>query len=124
MMAPSLVGLAGWGLRFEVSNHRVHYAGLDPNLQARCSCKKRSEIGSRSTVEDWFISHLQEIERIRAHLGSRTPSLRSQWAWFQAQAEDETNDPEDRALWGQLADELDRFISARGAPLVGQDTLF
>lgn len=107
-----------------MSNHKVHYAGWDPNLQARCSCKKRSPVGPRSQVEDWFTTHLQEIERIRAHLGTRSPSLKTQYAWFAAQADDEANDPEDRVLWRQLADELDRFIAARSAPLLPQDTLF
>lgn len=106
-----------------MSNHKVHYAGLDPNLQARCSCKKRSTIGTRSQVEDWFIAHLQEIERIRSYLGSRTPSLRTQWAWFIKQSEDTDNDPDDRALWRQLADEIDRFLASR-EPVAQEETLF
>jgi hypothetical protein len=107
-----------------MTNHRVHYAGLDPNLQARCSCKKKSPIGSRSEVDDWFREHLYEIQRIRTHLGTRNPALKTQCAWFQAQADDPENAPEDRVLWRQLADELDRFIAARTAPALEQDALF
>jgi len=107
-----------------VTNHRVHYAGLEPNLQARCSCKKKSAVGTRADVDTWYFDHLREIERIRTHLGTRNPSLKTQCAWFFAQADDENNTPEDRALWRQLADELDRFIAYRTAPALEQDALF
>lgn len=105
-----------------MSNHKIHYAGLDPNLQARCSCKKRSPIGPRSEVEDWFLGHLREVERIRAHLRSSNPSLKTQYAWFVKQADDPDNPAEDRALWRQLADELERFLASK-EPLQ-QDALF
>jgi hypothetical protein len=107
-----------------VTNHRFHLAGGGDSWQGRCSCKQRSKIGTRSEVEDWGIKHLQEIERIRAHLGTRSPSLKTQCAWFFAQADDPENPPEDRVLWRQLADELDRFIAARSAPVLEQDALF
>jgi len=105
-----------------MSNHHVHYAGLDPHLQARCSCAKRSAIGTRSEVDDWFREHVHEVQRIRAHLGSRNPSLKTQYAWFVKQAEDTDNDPDDRALWRQLAEEMERFLASK-EPLQ-QDALF
>ena len=106
-----------------MSNHRIHYAGLDPNLQARCSCKKKSGIGSRSEVDDWYTAHLQEVERIRTHLASRTISLPRQYAWFLEQAENPNVDPDDQALWRQLADETGAYIG-RKADLLQQDPLF
>jgi len=124
MMASSLVALAGWGLRSNVSNHRVHYAGLDPHLQARCSCKQKSPVGSRADVDTWYYSHLAEIERIRTHLGTRNPSLNTQWAWFSEQAVNEDNPTEDRALWRQMADEMAAFIEVKNAPALQQDPLF
>jgi len=106
-----------------VSNHKVHFAGLDPHLQARCSCKKRSEVGTRSVVEDWFQEHLYEVQRIRAHLASRTISLPRQHAWFLERAEDPEIDPDDRALWAQLAEETGANL-ARKSGLLEQDPLF
>jgi hypothetical protein len=105
-----------------MTNHRVHYAGLDPHLQARCSCTKKSAIGSRAEVDTWYFAHVAEVERIRTHLGSRNPSLKTQYAWFVKQADDENNPAEDRALWRQLADELERFLASK-EPLQ-QDALF
>ena len=105
-----------------MSTHKIHYAGLDPHLQARCSCTKKSEVGSRADVDAWYYAHLAEVERIRAHLGSRNPSLKTQYAWFVKQADDPDNDPGDRALWRQLAEELERFLASK-EPLQ-QDALF
>lgn len=105
-----------------MTNHKVHYAGLDPHLQARCSCGKRSAIASRAETDGWYYAHLQEVERIRAYLGTRNPSLKSQHAWFVIQAENTDNDPEDRVLWRQLADEIQAFLVSK-EPLP-QDTLF
>jgi hypothetical protein len=73
-------------------------------------------------VDTWYFAHVAEVERIRAHLGSRNPSLKTQYAWFVKQADDENNAPEDRALWRQLADELERFLASK-EPLQ-QDALF
>jgi hypothetical protein len=106
-----------------MTNHRIHYAGLDPSLQARCSCKKKSPIGNRSEVDDWYAAHLQEVERIRTHLASRTISLPRQHAWFLERAEDPDVDPEDRTLWAQLAAETGAYI-ARKSDLLEQDPLF
>jgi hypothetical protein len=70
-----------------------------------------------------MFAHLQEIERVRAHLGTRTPSLRTQLTWFQTQAENVDNDYDDRVLWRQLADETERHLS-RQVPLSQAETLF
>lgn len=107
-----------------MGNHRVHYAGLHPNLQARCSCGKKSPIGSRADCDAWCFAHNREVERIRAYLGTRNPTLKSQHAWFCQQADDDDNDPDDRALWRQLADELGAFIEHKNAPPLEQDALF
>lgn len=70
----------------------------------------------------WGIAHLQEIERVRAHLGTRNPTLKSQHAWFCQQADDETNPVGDRALWRQLADEIQAFLTSKEP--VPQEPLF
>lgn len=106
-----------------MSNHKVHYAGYGADLQARCACKKRSPLGTRSEVEDWHLAHLQEVERIRAHLSSRSITLPRQQAWFVERAEDPETPDDDRALWRQLAEETGAYI-ARKSGLLEQDPLF
>lgn len=106
-----------------MSNHRVTIIGSTDRCQARCSCKQKSPIGDRGIAEGWWYAHRVEVERIRAHLGTRNPSLKSQRDWFVKQAEDTENDPDDRALWRQLAEEIDRFV-ARKAPAMQQESLF
>ena len=107
-----------------MTNHRVHYLGEGDRMQGRCSCKKKSVIGNRAEVDAWYFAHHAEVERIRTHLGTRNPSLKTQWAWFCSQAENEENPTEDRALWRQLADELAAFIEHKNAPALQQDPLF
>lgn len=106
-----------------MTNHRVSYLGSGERAQARCSCKKKSPIASRGDAESWFYAHMQEVERIRAHLGTRSPSLKTQLAWFQTQAENADNEYDDRVLWRQLADETERHITAQ-APMMQTETLF
>jgi hypothetical protein len=106
-----------------MSNHRTTIIGSDARCQARCSCKKQSPVGPRGDVDEWIHRHNEEIQRIRAHLGGRSPSLKKQHEWFIKQAEDPENAPADRELWRQLADEIERHL-ARNAPLVQEETLF
>lgn len=96
-----------------MSNHRVTYLGSGDRSQARCSCKQKSPIVTRGDAEGWWYDHLQEVERVRMHLGTRNPTLKSQHAWFVKQAEDTGNPVEDRELWRQLADEMERFLAKR-----------
>lgn len=107
-----------------MTNHRVHYAGEGDRMQGRCSCKQKSRVGNRAEVDTWYFAHLAEIERIRTHLGTKNPSLKTQHAWFSEQAVNEDNPPEDRALWRQLADEMAAFIEHKHAPALLQDRLF
>lgn len=92
-------------------------------MQARCTCKQRSKVGTRSDVEAWQFEHLALVQRIRAHLGTRNPTLKSTAAWFEAQAMDENLDPDDRRLWRQLAEETGAYL-ARKTALLEQDPLF
>lgn len=106
-----------------MSNHRVSFLGSGDRSQARCFCKQKSPIGDRGSIELWWYEHQEEVARIRAHLGTRNPSLKSQRDWFITQAENTDNPHDDRELWRQLADELDRFI-AKKAPVLQSETLF
>lgn len=84
---------------FEVSNMTPtrHYA--------RCTCGHVTDRHvQKQVVEDETMKHLEYIERVKAHLGTRNPSLKSQRDYYRDQAENGT--PELRRLWKQLADEL------------------
>lgn len=107
-----------------MSNHRITIVGDRLQCMARCSCKKQSPMTNRANVEEWIFTHHQDIERIRARLGGRSPSLTNQRDWFRQQAEDPSNPAEDRRLWKQLADEVDAFVSTRTGPPKGQLALF
>jgi hypothetical protein len=106
-----------------MSNHKIHFAGSGDAMQARCSCKKRSPVGGRDEVEAWQFAHEHEIQRVRAHLSSRTITLPRQHAWFVERVEDPETPEDDRALWQQLADETSAYL-ARKSGLLEQDPLF
>lgn len=106
-----------------MTNHRFTIVGNTDRCQAKCSCKQKSPIGNRGDADGWMYAHLQEIERVRARLGTRTPSLRTQLTWFQTQAENTDNEYDDRLLWRQLADETERHLN-RQVPLAQSETLF
>jgi DNA polymerase III psi subunit len=106
-----------------VTNHKIRYLGLDPNMQAKCACTKVSPIGSRGDCQEWGYRHQQEIEKTRARL-ARTPSLKAQQDWFTIQADNPDNPAPDRALWHQLADELEAFVARTAGPSLNQDRLF
>lgn len=105
-----------------MSNHRITMIGGRAECQARCSCKQKSPVGPRGDVEEWVYKHQELVARVRAHLGSRNPSLKTQHAWFRAQAANPENDPADRELWCQLADEVERFLTKREP--IQQESLF
>lgn len=106
-----------------VTNHKFTVIGNTDRCQARCACKQKSPIGNRGDAESWMYAHLQEIERTRARLGTRTPTLKTQHAWFVQQAENTDNEYDDRVLWRQLADETERHLN-RQVPLLQTETLF
>jgi hypothetical protein len=88
-----------------MSGHKTTIAGADDAWQGRCSCRMRSPVyDHRWEADDWNRNHLAIVDRVRTHL-ARSPSLRDQYAWFSRQAE-QAADPEDRRLWGMLAEEL------------------
>lgn len=106
-----------------MSNHRITYLGSGDTLQARCSCKKRSKIGNREAVDLWQFEHLHEVQRIRTLLHGRGGTLKTSAAWFAQQAENPDVDPDERALWQQLAEEAGAYLSRKSA-MLEQDPLF
>jgi hypothetical protein len=107
----------------KVSNHKITYVGLDDRMQARCTCKGKSPIGYRGDCLEWAFSHQRQVDQVRAQL-ARTPSLKAQQDWFTIQADNPDNPATDRALWHQLADELEAFVTRTAGPSLNQDRLF
>jgi hypothetical protein len=107
-----------------MAGHRITYLeAMDGKCQARCSCKAKSTFGSRADADEWTYRHHELVEQVKAHLGSKTPSLRSQRDWFRLQADDPENTRDDRDLWRQLADEVDRHMASK-VPVIQSETLF
>ena len=106
-----------------VTNHKFRMVGTSEHCQAICRCKQKSPIGNLGDVEGWKYAHLQDIERARARLGTRDPSLKTQLAWFKTQADNADNEYDDRLLWRQLADETERHLNKQ-VPMIQSETLF
>jgi len=66
---------------------------------------------TRHEIEDEFRKHIAEVQRARAALGRRNPSLKSERDWYRDQANNHTLPVREREMWKQLADELDHRLN-------------
>lgn len=109
-----------------MAEHRITYLNLNPPFLcgARCQCGWTAE---RSTtwqkIEDQIMKHDVMVQRVRAQLGSKRPSLRSQRDYYRDMANDTDNPAHERELWGKLADELDQRLNDQAPPSGDQETL-
>lgn len=96
-----------------MSNHRVTIEEDTGQYRAICSCRGSSSFfAHRWEADDWRLSHLTLVERVRTHLNhGREPSLKAQRDYFRQQADNPLNPRDDKALWKQLADELDQRLN-------------
>jgi hypothetical protein len=86
----------------------------DGMFVARCACRQISKrVPMRWQAEDWEREHLDYIEKVKAHLGTRTPSLKSQRDYYRSKAEDPSVSAAEREQWAMLADGLDRRVGDR-----------
>ena len=91
--------------------HKTRVVQVGVEWAGRCSCKARGEAGSlRSEAEDWGAWHLREVQRARAHLSGRAPSLRDQYDYYRRMQDDPDTPPGDRAQWKVLADGLEHRL--------------
>lgn len=89
------------------------YVTTDDQHYARCSCGVSTGYQENlQQVEDAEMRHSEEVERIRTHLGTQSPSLQSQRNYYAEKAEDHRETEENRRLWKQLADELDHRLGS------------
>jgi hypothetical protein len=86
-----------------MSNHDLTFNHINGAWHCSCLCTNHSgPCVEKWQAEDWGTTHLREVERVRAHLRSRTPSLLDQARWYREQAATASN-PKDRNLWVMLA---------------------
>lgn len=81
--------------------------GWPPRVYSRCRCGhyiKPMEFTWQ--VEDEERRHFQLVERVKASLTRREPSIKTQRDYYLERANDPEESRENRALWQQLADEL------------------
>lgn len=98
-----------------MSNHKVRYKRYGDDYHAECSCSRTSGLGTRQDAEDWIREHHEEIQRVRTHLMG-SPSLSNQYNYYRRQEQDLATSESDRALWKQLADELQPRLPSSSTP--------
>src|SRR5437868_11108886 len=89
-----------------MSNHKIKYKRYAEEYRAECSCRQNSKLGTRQDIEDWVMKHREQVQRARVHLRGNNPSLTNQYNYYRRQEQDPRTSESDRALWKQLADEL------------------
>lgn len=88
----------------------------------RCACGwSPGKFATRQLVEDEVFKHQRDVERIKAHLVSREPSLRASRDHYRQMEADPSVSASDRVLWGRLADEIEHRLNEAGQ--TGQETL-
>lgn len=106
-----------------MSNHAVKYLAIGETKHvAVCSCRWRSkDMLTLQAAEDAAYAHGQIVERVRTHLSTKTPSLKSQRDYYATMAEAGDTPDGDRPIWRQLRDELDHRLNDSGG--VDEDQL-
>lgn len=100
------------------------FVTTDGQHYARCACGYATGYKeNEQQVGDAEFQHGVDVERVKAHLGTNTPSLASQRDYYEAMAEDHRHSEHDRKLWRQLADEIAHRLgeAPEEEPLPGLD---
>lgn len=100
-----------------MANHKVTIArGNEMAFQARCRCRNQSNVFQfQWEAEDWERGHLALVERVKAYLGGKNPSLKNQRDWYFLMESGPDIPEKERELWHQLRTELDRRLNAYSA---------
>lgn len=79
---------------------------------ARCKCGQYSgPLDQKWEVDDWVREHHAKIEVIKAYLGTKTPTLKSQRDYYLMMSENPEVVASDREMWKLLADELGKRVN-------------
>lgn len=108
-----------------MSHKLVSGVGDTSGYLVRCKCGKTSGIKpTEGQAHDWFyMTHIREVEKLQAALGTKTPRLETQYRHYVQMAEDPSVTDYDRRLWQQLAEELATRLGLN-APAWEQPELF
>lgn len=92
---------------------RLRYGDKPPYLHGgRCKCGGFSgKVEHEWAVDDWWRVHLSYVEKVKAYLGTRTPTLTAQRDYYRLMSEDQSVPEKERDLWKQLAEELDHRVN-------------
>lgn len=91
--------------------HRTSVVELHTGWAGRCTCKaKGPSTPAYSAAEDWGYRHLVDVERTRAHLRDRAPSIKDQYDYYRQMEHDSATVPHEAALWKILADGLEHRL--------------
>lgn len=93
-----------------MGNHKTTIAGGHDAWQAKCTCKWRSSVGSRTDAYAAELAHSREVRLAQAGL-RRATTLKGERDWYAQQASNFANSREERELWQRLADELSTRVA-------------
>jgi len=94
-----------------MSNHRTRVDTSGRDFFGVCDCKAFGPVERfRTLAEDWGREHLRAVERVRAHLQGRNPSIADQHAYYRRMQRDPRLPAQERALWKILADGLEHRV--------------
>lgn len=95
----------------EFANHHTTVILIGDSFRGGCACRQRGPVvDTRWAADDWCREHTAAIERIHLRLDSQ-PTLGRAVKMYQEQADNEDLSDETRALFQQLATELDHRLN-------------
>lgn len=105
-----------------MSNHKIAYVEDKGRHHGRCSCRFQTKVFLHKwQAEDEVREHLALVDRVRAYLETKNPTVKSQHDYYRERADDPDETPENRRLWQQLADELEPRVKARKGEVAADD---
>lgn len=92
---------------------RVVRVGED-RVRGQCSCRQRQmqPVATRQEADDWIDGHLREVTKAQAAL-QKGLNDRQYLAYLRECSEDLLRSPEERELWGRLADEFEPRVKGQ-----------
>jgi hypothetical protein len=91
--------------------HKTTVVPVLGGWMGQCACRAHS--GKREAhweAEDWGIAHIADVQRVRAHLRERAPTLRDQYAYYRERENDPHTPESERRWWKVLADGLEHRL--------------
>jgi hypothetical protein len=106
-------------------NHKVTIftRDWDDLVKPKCACRHESlKWITRGDAQEWEFHHLQQVERAKAALSNREPSMKNQRDHYRRMELDPETSEHDRNLWRIMREELDHRLNDQHP--VEQEPLF